>query len=116
MSTADVMGEMEYKDCPKQIQRIADVIGLSGALKLWGEFKGRVLYVPSFKLANATIRAAQIRVDYAAGMSVRDIAEKYNITDVWAYVLVKGGAKDAYHEVKGKEVEAREEVKRSGLR
>ena len=60
---------------------VINAIGYQAALKLAEVYDGCLIYIHNAKAAKMDARNKLIKADKAAGLSIRDLVEKYNLSD-----------------------------------
>lgn len=68
--------------------RLATIMGEECAQKIIAAFSGETLEIPRYADAIKKERAEEVRADQDAGMSVRDIALKHEITERGARLIL----------------------------
>lgn len=79
------MDEPLLKYLPGELRRIADVVGLEGAVKIAAVFGGNVLYVPALEELQRLARDETIRRQFRGGVIARILAERFGLTErsIW---------------------------------
>lgn len=80
---AVIYGGTRLYFCESQLcfMRLAVMMSEESARKLIAEFKGATIEIPRYAEAIRKERAEEVRADQDAGMSVREIALKHELTD-----------------------------------
>jgi Mor family transcriptional regulator len=75
---------LEY--LPGDLRRIAEVIGLKGAVRIALAFRGSRLYVPALDDLQRRVRDQCIREDSDRGISARKLSIRYGVSvrTIWA--------------------------------
>lgn len=65
---------------------IADLIGIDGAKALSKAFGGTTLYIPKLSTLSIQVRNRQIIGEYTAGVNVKQLSAKYDLSDrrIWS--------------------------------
>lgn len=75
--------ELSPADLSGLMAQIAEMIGVENALKLAQGLGGLNVYIPKADTVLAAIRDRRIKAEYSAGNSVRELARRYNLSEVW---------------------------------
>lgn len=60
---------------------VTNAIGYQAALKISEVYGGCYLYIPNAKAAKMAVRNQLIKSDKSAGVTIRDLVAKYNLSD-----------------------------------
>ncbi len=79
------MDEPLLRYLPGELRRIADVVGLEGALRIAAVFGGNMLYVPALEELQRLARDETIRRQFRSGATARTLAERFRLTErsIW---------------------------------
>lgn len=81
--------ELEVSDLPQPYKKYADTIGMDNFIKLSELIGGRNIYLPSPDSLLISSNRKKIVSEYRAGTSVRELADKYNISSDSIYRYIK---------------------------
>jgi Mor family transcriptional regulator len=90
INTIDWRNQIKLEDLPEIYQDIAEYIGIAAALELGEKMGGEDFYLPKVDSVLARHRNKLIKADLAAGLSYKQIARKYGITERWVRVIEQG--------------------------
>lgn len=87
---AVIYGGTRFYFCESQLcfTRLSVIMGEAPARKIIAEFKGATIEIPRFTDAIKKERAKEIIADQEAGMTVRDIALKHELTERGARMIL----------------------------
>ncbi|OGT18384.1 MAG: hypothetical protein A3J49_03310 [Gallionellales bacterium RIFCSPHIGHO2_02_FULL_57_16] len=87
---AVIYGGTRFYICESQLcfMRLAVMMNKMSARKLITEFKGTTIEIPRYTDAIRKERVAEIKADQDSGMSVREIALKYEMTERSARMIL----------------------------
>ncbi len=79
------MDEPLLRYLPGELRRIADVVGLEGAVRIAAVFGGNVIYVPALEELQRLARDESIRRQFRSGVIARTLAERFGLTErsIW---------------------------------
>lgn len=87
----DLVRELTVDDLPSELRIVAEEIGLDAAVKLarlWGGFN---VYLPKLDRVLIPVRDRTIRRLRAEGVSVKELARQFGLTDTTVYSIVNAG-------------------------
>lgn len=90
ISTNDWRNQIKLEDLPEIYQDMAEYIGIAAALELGEKMGGEDFYLPKIDNILARHRNKLIKADLASGLSYKQIARKYGITERWVRVIEQG--------------------------
>lgn len=83
----ELMSEVAFEDLPPICIQAVNILGLEMFVKLSYEIGGTSLYIPKFESVIAKARDRLI-VKQFNGSNFRDLALKYNLTEVWVRQII----------------------------
>ena len=83
----ELMSEVAFEDLPPICVQAVNILGLEMFVKLSCEIGGTSLYIPKFESVIAKARDRLI-VKQFNGSNFRDLALKYNLTEVWVRQII----------------------------
>lgn len=74
------------EDLSEDLREMAEIIGVRQVMRLALRFPGVRVCFPAFRHYRARLRHERIRADYDTGMSVKQIAQKHDLSErhIWA--------------------------------
>ena len=81
------LSELTIEELPEPYQTVARKVGIETALILAREFGGSAIYFLKLDRLLVEARNKKIRSEFN-GMNHRELAKKYNLTDVWIRMIV----------------------------
>lgn len=73
-------------------QLIAECIGLEGYRKLAESYGGGTIYIAKLDTFYAKVRNQRIVDDFQSGAKVKELAEKYGLTETWIMMIIWEGS------------------------
>jgi Mor family transcriptional regulator len=75
------MQQLKVEDLPEVYQSLAESLGVNGVIKLAENFGGTYMYIPKPDKLLRVARDAAIMKEYQNGVSIRELAKKFSLTD-----------------------------------
>ncbi len=82
-----LLAEIQMEDIPENCRRIAEKMGLEIFAEITYHFGGIPFYFPKFESVAAPARDRIIKKEFNGG-NYKELASKYNITEVWVRQIV----------------------------
>jgi len=78
----------QISELPVSLHPVAEIVGVRKTIELTQLFKGSSVFFPKLTLLRCKIRNSFIRKDYDNGLTARQLAIKYNLSDrqIWAII------------------------------
>lgn len=73
---------------PDVLRRMAELVGLEGALKIASEFGGEEIFVPKLASLKREVRNAAIRTAYDGGTPVKKLIHAHDLTERQIYNIL----------------------------
>ncbi|MGC2424192.1 MAG: Mor transcription activator family protein [Nitrospirota bacterium] len=83
----DWQNQIVIEDLPETYQQMAEHIGVSAALKLGEIMGGEGIYLPKIDNIRSKYRNRLIKSDLVVGLSYKQVARKYGITERWVRII-----------------------------
>ena len=89
----DCLSMFSIEDLNEELKMLAELIGLSNVKLIIENYGGQTIYIPKFNVKQKEIKYSQIYAEYN-GNNITELAQKYNLSVVRLYQIVKAQMKN----------------------
>lgn len=85
----DLIKKLQIEDLPPEQATLAELIGFDVYKVLVQNYAGTGFYIPTQESLLVRVRDRMIKADYEAGVSYRELALRYGISQAWTRKIVQ---------------------------
>ena len=87
---SEIATEIPVESLSEDLQGVAEIFGIEGALRLTQRFGGMTIYIPKIDKLRRYRRDIRIRNEFT-GINHRELARKYHMTETAIRKIVRAG-------------------------